>query len=164
MKPATTVRSVLQRITASLVMVILVGGLLSGCQTAQTQPGGTTDDPAAVSPEHRRIINKKQIARGFTPLEVELAWGKPASRKTSEDELKQIWYYTAIVTVSHYVTVKRTNPNTGLEEYVEEPYPVKREMILRTVDFEEGLVARWKIYPLSNRLINELESGNVGTQ
>jgi hypothetical protein len=47
---------------------------------------------------------------------------------------------------------------------VEEPYPVKREMILRTVDFEEGVVTRWKIYPLTNKLIKEIESGSADTQ
>jgi hypothetical protein len=98
MLPGTVVKPAFQRITASLVMIILAGTLLSGCETAQTHPDSNPDDLASVTPEHRRIIANKRIARGFTPLEVELAWGKPAYRRTSDDTQKQIWYYRRITT------------------------------------------------------------------
>jgi len=155
------IKSVLQQITVSLVMIILAGSLLSGCETVQTPPDRISDYLASVTPEHRTIIANKQIAGGFTPLEVELAWGTPAYRRVSDDTLKQIWYYTTIIQDHHYVTVKKKNPATGLEEYVEEPYPVQREVIARIVYFEEDLVVRWKIYPVPNNLIKEHESGSA---
>jgi hypothetical protein len=161
MAPNTMLKSVLQQIPASLVMIMLAGSMLSGCETAQTRPDNSTDYLASVTPEHRRIIAKKQIAAGFTNLEVELAWGLPAYRRVSDDALQQIWYYTTIIQVNHYVTVKKKNPATGLDDYVEEPYPVQREVITRSVYFEEGVVTRWKIYPVSNDLIMKDESGNT---
>jgi hypothetical protein len=83
----------------TMLAMVVVGALLgAGCQsTPQRRIAKNETTFAAMSPDAQAAIREGRVEIGFTPVQVELARGKPARvvRRTTAQGEGQSWIYEA---------------------------------------------------------------------
>jgi hypothetical protein len=128
--------------------VVLTGTLLAGCQQNPTK---RNEDPSVAVETteqqelRQRLIQEKKLEIGFSEKDVQQAWGEPEYKK--DTDTGQRWVYTKIIARQRYVLKRNYNESSKQWEYREVSQQVPEEVATRMVEFTNGKVSLWRIYP-----------------
>ena len=131
------------------LMLLLLALISGGCQTVQNRISQNYEYFSSLPPEHQELIRQGKIKIKLTDKEVYLSWGGPSHKVITESSRGQAekWIYTRITSDTRYRHFRRYNYRTDRWIYEDEPYYIRREVIVKDVVFIKGLVDSWTLYP-----------------
>ncbi|MEW6218407.1 MAG: hypothetical protein AB1634_02610 [Thermodesulfobacteriota bacterium] len=134
-------------LSAALLVALLVP-LLAGCDTRDSRIERNLPFFHSLPPEHQALIDRGQLAVGFSSQEVYLAWGKPSHEAVTQGSRGRVttWIYTWNRAETYYRTLRYFDERSGRWEYIDQPYTVQREVITKEVVLLNDRVDSWTIY------------------
>jgi hypothetical protein len=128
---------------------MLAAAVLGGCETVKDRIERNRSYYDSMPLSHQILVLRGQIAVGFEPTEVYLAWGEPNHKTITESSRGRLetWIYTTTRTETRYRRVPQYKKGTDHVIYVDEPYYIYHYYLDKDAVFLNGRVDAWTQYP-----------------